>query len=230
MSNPEQNEKINNCVTKSFKFQSDDNSLQISIEKFQFCETLPLSDAISLLNGSDDMSGKMLWPGSMVACEFIVNHQSWFQSKTVLELGSGVGLTGLVLSKICNSVILTDRNMDSLKLLKQNLSNNEVSNCSCEQLEWGNDLQQLKQKYPNVDHIFGADIIYSPDTMPGLWETVNELLSTNPDSKFIVIYDPSFDEAVSNLIITSKKFNFVLRGPSLAHTLIRKALVFSRGS
>jgi hypothetical protein len=68
----------------------------------------------------------------------MVIFSSPIQNKKVLELGSGVGcsfcslsfanmllgLCGIVAAHICEQVILTDADLDSLKLLQQNIENN----------------------------------------------------------------------------------------------------------
>ena len=49
-----------------------------------------------------------------------------FKNKNILELGSGVGLTGIVLKKFCepNNIYVTDY-LDTV--LKNNEKNNEIS-------------------------------------------------------------------------------------------------------
>jgi hypothetical protein len=46
----------NCCLQKTFTFQLKDGN-QIKIEDFWACDTLPLSDAVGLLDGSSDLTG-----------------------------------------------------------------------------------------------------------------------------------------------------------------------------
>ena len=51
---------LNCCVTKDFEFDLKDNGHKLLISNFKFCETLPLSDAVGLLDGSGDPTGMIV--------------------------------------------------------------------------------------------------------------------------------------------------------------------------
>jgi predicted nicotinamide N-methyase len=60
-----------------------------------------------------------------------VKRPEFFRGRNVLELGSGAGLSGVTLSRICcledqneGKVVLTDKNVDVINLLKRNVRNN----------------------------------------------------------------------------------------------------------
>ncbi|XP_050909000.1 uncharacterized protein LOC127122756 [Lathyrus oleraceus] len=67
-------------------------------------------------------------------------------ASTVIESGSGIGITGILCRKFCNRVVSTDYNEEVLKIINKNielhLCPEDVSPTShglvAEKLEWGN--------------------------------------------------------------------------------------------
>lgn len=61
-------------------------------------------------------------------CQIIVEHKDLFLDKTLLELGSGVGLAGLVASHFAKApVLLTDGEDYIVDVLKKNVERNNLS-------------------------------------------------------------------------------------------------------
>jgi len=61
-------------------------------------------------NGVLDIIGGELWEGSLLLCVYILQHQQVFLRPDVLELGSGVGLPGLLLAQLkANNVDLLSK-------------------------------------------------------------------------------------------------------------------------
>ncbi|XP_020571769.1 uncharacterized protein LOC110018695 isoform X2 [Phalaenopsis equestris] len=108
------------------------------------------------------------------------------------------GITGILCSRFCKEVVLTDHNDEVLEILKQNIklessSGNLISSgLSAEKLEWGNcdEMGQILQKYPKgFDLILGADICFQQSSVPLLFRTVEVLLRSRAgDCKFILAY------------------------------------------
>lgn len=67
-----------------------------------------------------------LLQASLALCQWILNNKEFFKQKVILELGSGVGLAGIVIAKECESkaIYLTDCHMSVLKLLCDNIKFN----------------------------------------------------------------------------------------------------------
>ncbi|KAL8937166.1 MAG: hypothetical protein Q9216_004564 [Gyalolechia sp. 2 TL-2023] len=103
---------------------------------------------------------------------------------TILELGTGCGLVGLVLgSLIQNSrLILTDVNERSLKLATENAKRSrEVFNCvwECRFLDW-----KEPDKFTFDGHltfIVASDCTYNPDSIPHLAHTISDLAQRSAD-------------------------------------------------
>uniref|UniRef100_A0A7N0TID5 Uncharacterized protein n=1 Tax=Kalanchoe fedtschenkoi TaxID=63787 RepID=A0A7N0TID5_KALFE len=115
-----------------------------------------------------DLTGQIVWPGAMLMNNFISNNPHILKGSSIIELGSGVGITGLLCSRFCSEILLTDHNEEVLKILKKNIQhhtsswdNNGCAVLAAEKLEWGEsyDINQIMQKHPKgFDLVLGADI------------------------------------------------------------------------
>lgn len=146
-----------------------------------------------------DLTGQMIWPGAELMNKFILKNSQIFQGHSIIELGSGVGLTGILCGIFCAKVVMTDHNDRVLKVLKRNIelqgSHNKYNNenITCEKLEWGNreQLTHILEKHPQgFDVILGADICYQQDSICSLFETIQILLYSKQDNvgKCILAY------------------------------------------
>ncbi|OMJ08036.1 Protein N-lysine methyltransferase METTL21A [Smittium culicis] len=109
------------------------------------------------------------------------------RGKSVLELGSGTGLLGLVCSTIgATETLLTDMNKDVLNLLKINSKiNSETAKCvSVKELDWfsDDDMSELKGKY---DVIIGSDLVYDPDITPDFFKMLETLITDKKQMAYI---------------------------------------------
>ncbi|KAK2387587.1 putative methyltransferase family protein [Trifolium repens] len=105
-----------------------------------------------------DLTGQLVWPGAMLLNDYLSKNVEMFQGSTVIELGSGVGITGILCRRFCNKVVLTDHNEEVLKIINKNIelhsSPENISPTShglvAEKLEWGNtdQINEILQKHP----------------------------------------------------------------------------------
>ncbi|PPS14944.1 hypothetical protein GOBAR_AA05633 [Gossypium barbadense] len=124
-------------------------------------------------------SRQLVWPGAMLLNDYLSKNAEMLRGCSVIELGSGVGITGMLCSRFCRQILLTDHNEEVLKarykfnlsaryILRRNIELNASSeNPSCcaaleaEKLEWGNSdqINRILHKYPGgFELILGADI------------------------------------------------------------------------
>ena len=94
-------------------------------------------------------SGQYLWPAAAFTGRFLIDNWSTLNAETVVELGAGVGLAGLIASKLpgTKEVVLTDYDHGSLQLLNDNVELNRSREDTCqigvEFLEWGKTLKRV---------------------------------------------------------------------------------------
>ncbi len=146
-------------------------------------------------------TGLTMWPAAELVCNHLIHNPKLLQGKRTLELGSGLGLVGLLAHHIVVGddrnyntgacVHMTDGDSDALFQLRQNIAINDISNdykgkrqsLSCNQLLWSkNNAESFLHDEANdkkFDLILASDIIYAKSVVKPMWETVQVLLEEN---------------------------------------------------
>ena len=65
----------------------------------------------------------VFFQAALMLSDWALCNQSIFSNKNILELGSGVGFTGITIGKLCDikSLMLTDCHEDVLKTINENI-------------------------------------------------------------------------------------------------------------
>ncbi|XP_078171172.1 putative methyltransferase family protein isoform X2 [Carex rostrata] len=145
-----------------------------------------------------DLTGQLVWPGAVLMNNYLSSHAQILSDRSVIELGSGVGITGMLCSRFCREVVLTDHNDEVLEIIRKNIDleasrrNQSLLGLTAEKLEWGNreHIEQILQKHPSgFDLVLGADICFQQSSIPHLFVTVQQLLQIKGRGcKFILAY------------------------------------------
>lgn len=144
-----------------------------------------------------DLTGQLVWPGAVLLNNYLSENEEILRGCSVIELGSGVGITGMLCHRFCHEAVLTDHNEEVLKILekniKLNISSQSHAGLRSENLEWGNSVQleKILQNHPEgFDLILGADICFQQSSIPLLFDTVANILrvSHRGKCKFILAY------------------------------------------
>lgn len=146
-----------------------------------------------------DLTGQLVWPGATLLNDYLSQNAEMLKGLSVIELGSGVGVTGVLCGRFCDKVVLTDHNDEVLKILNKNIdlhASSETSPCAnlvAEKLEWGNadHINAIVQRHPQgFDLILGADICFQQSSIPLLFRTAQQLLQIRGKGKcrFILGY------------------------------------------
>mmetsp|Transcript_24844 Transcript_24844/g.36756 ORF Transcript_24844/g.36756 Transcript_24844/m.36756 type:complete len:174 (+) Transcript_24844:325-846(+) len=130
------------------------------------------------------------------------NKEELLQGETrLLELGAGLGRCGilarLLAPKTCE-VFLTDSDTDALFQLRANVilnhlspvKENNIASISCHQLLWGENTARafLARHGGKFDVIIGSDLVYVPNVIQPLMETVSVLLSKSRNGIFVMAH------------------------------------------
>lgn len=100
--------------------------------------------------------GVALWPAAIALAHEIANRPDDFQGRSLLELGAGTGLPGIVAATLGARAVLTDADELVLHLCKINGERNGVVGIDFQQADW------TRWEDPGrYDWIIGADILYS---------------------------------------------------------------------
>lgn len=152
----------------------DENVGLVTIHQTPFGKKLvTLNDDLRLLISEGKESecgiGAGIWMSSLVLSSWIMANETIFDNKRVLELGSGVGLCGLVVASLQNPVRylkLTDQTNYLCKLVNGNIEQNSMQ-CSIipnvQKYNWQN---AIANDYLSNDHLQGVfDVIIAADCL-----------------------------------------------------------------
>ncbi|XP_015587495.1 methyltransferase-like protein 22 [Cephus cinctus] len=138
--------------------------------------------------------GLQLWRGALLLADYILSNPKLFKERTVLELGSGVGLTSIVAGFFANEVICTDVDLGGiLKLIERNFARNKslikskfhITELNFLKLNWS---QELEEKLYSSSIILAADVIYDDDITDGFVRTLEKLLNSKvPEVAYVAL-------------------------------------------
>ena len=159
--------------TFTYDIQLDKDNCKITLSGFQLDS-----------DETDHSTGVTLWQAAPRLADYIIqqNSDTLCKGKSVLELGAGLGLCGIVACyKGAKSVIMTDGDTKTLEGMRANVKhncNNDVGDrIQCKQLLWGSPhMDTFLEEYGQYDTIIAADVIYTKDSIEPLMETVACLL------------------------------------------------------
>ncbi|PWA16057.1 hypothetical protein CCH79_00016515 [Gambusia affinis] len=107
----------------------------------------PNGDAISLVENvaviSEGTTGLVTWEAALYLAEWVLENPQVFTGRSVLELGSGVGLTGITVCRSCSPVrfVFSDCHAVVLEKLRENVRLNGLGggkspSVTVDQLDW----------------------------------------------------------------------------------------------
>lgn len=103
------------------------------IISFENQNTHEIRDVVIEENKNEEFSS-CLWDSSFQLSSYVYNNKSLFFGKKVLELGSGVGLCG-IMSSICGSFVYFSDRSDVKEIKEKLLRNCELNNLNEEDYE-----------------------------------------------------------------------------------------------
>ncbi|EGO01576.1 hypothetical protein SERLA73DRAFT_176943 [Serpula lacrymans var. lacrymans S7.3] len=126
--------------------------------------------------------GGIAWPAGEVLANYLaLRGRQYIAGKTILELGSGTGLVGLVAGVLEGKVWITDQ-APLLDIMRCNVKINQLqSSVSVSELNWGD---PLPSDLPMPDLILAADCVYFEPAFPLLVQTLSDLATETTDILF----------------------------------------------
>ncbi|XP_050379765.1 uncharacterized protein LOC126797045 isoform X2 [Argentina anserina] len=143
--------------------------------------------SVSIIENMKEEYGLFVWPCSVVLAEYVWQQRLRFAGATVVELGAGTSLPGLVAAKVGADVTLTDESsrLEVLSNMRSVIELNKLQ-CNVVGLTWGVWDASIFNLHPKF--ILGADVLYDAKAFNDLFATVAYLLQNSPGSVFITTY------------------------------------------
>ena len=107
--------------------------------------------------------GVALWPAGIALAHEVADRAAEFRGRRVLELGSGMGLPGIVAATVGGQVVQTDRDELALLLARRNGERNGVVGVEYRVADWTS-----WDDAAAYDWIIGSDILYGESLHPDL--------------------------------------------------------------
>ncbi|KAM7387599.1 hypothetical protein PAMA_009964 [Pampus argenteus] len=176
-------------------------SLTLAYKVFTF-EEEKKTLSVSIPEVLDPEFGMYVWPSAVVLAQYLWTRREELRGRTVLELGAGVSLPGVVAARCGANVILSDAVKTPLCLqnCRRSCEANSLPHVLVLGLTWGEvspDLVLL----PRLDFILGSDVFYEPDDFEDVLVTVAFLLRKNPSAQFWTTYqERSADWSIEALL------------------------------
>ena len=136
----------------------------------------------------------------------------------LVELGAGVGLTGLTCASQVGAALLTDGDERSVALLEENVARNAAKlasgTCLVASLKWDDEadigaaLARLGRQGGHVDIVLGSDLVYFRHLAKPLWRTAKALLG--PGGRFIYAHTRRCEMMEDKFLRASSAHGFVL--------------------
>ncbi|KAG6609519.1 putative methyltransferase [Phytophthora cinnamomi] len=133
-------------------------------------------------------TGYLLWGAAFVLARWIHMHRELFEGKSVIEVGSGLGLGGIVAARYATHTTLTDYQSDTCTALEYNVQLNKPfthefdptkPEVKVAHLDW--DLTESIEAVPKAEVVIASDIICEPSTAEGFLRVVRHHVIGNPN-------------------------------------------------
>jgi predicted nicotinamide N-methyase len=130
----------------------------------------PLLDSISEQEFIDDERVPYwaeLWPSSIALAGYILENRTSFSTKSVIEIGCGLGLTGMAAHLAGANVLFTDYEQTALKYTEKNFLRNFKRPAKVKILDWRDNTVDAK-----FDILIAADVLYEKRWLQPVLDTI----------------------------------------------------------
>lgn len=184
-----------------------------------FTIDLLMKDFYLIKSNSFDLTGVRIWPGSRLLARYLCYHAlnsssdtciSNHSSFSCLELGAGIGMAGIVASKLFDQVTISDGSLQAVEMIRKNVDCSYSTNIRYFMYKWGEPLDQ------SYNLVIASDIVYpdqSKEAFQALFSSIDSALSggdVNCDigASFVCSYIHRCENAANIFFQTSLAHDF----------------------
>ncbi|XP_003746395.2 methyltransferase-like protein 22 [Galendromus occidentalis] len=139
--------------------------------------------------------GLQVWPAALAMADFLLHEHEKFKESLLLEIGGGVGLCGLVASRVAKKIVCSDYKAEIVDAMKTNfLKNRGVVRDNFECLV----LDVKDAEVVDCDFLFGSDLIYDDEITDNILNFVKRSLLKTTVAFFLSL-EKRFNFTIDNL-------------------------------
>jgi len=165
---------------QTIEFGSMDIHLCTLRDKQQFSDPEGIAEALGISEAQWSMFG-VIWPSSLVLANYVVDYNT--QGKRILEVGCGMALTSLLLSKQLRNITATDYHPEVAAFLERNSRLNHGTAIRFKQCDWND----FEKELGLFDLIIGSDLLYEDHHIKQLSAFINCHAKPNCE---VILVDP----------------------------------------
>ncbi|KAI9293381.1 hypothetical protein K502DRAFT_351045 [Neoconidiobolus thromboides FSU 785] len=195
---------------------------------------LPKQIKLKFTYGTElDLVGEQLWAGALILSDFVLHNNSEFKGETVFELGSGLGLLGLIISFIkASKVYCTDYLKEVLTICQYNvlqLNEGDSYRFEFKRVDWMEaklmdggegtgiidefswDQQETIKSCKDIKYFFAADVVYDNPLTKGFLNTVLNLLqcSTRESPTLFLSIEKRINFCLNKLKVVAEAYDYL---------------------
>jgi predicted nicotinamide N-methyase len=148
-------------------------NIDVNGKMIKLVKVTNIDDLLERANDPDEIPfWAELWPSSIGLARYIMQNQSDFTGKTLLELGAGVGLAGIAAKLAGCQAVQSDFTVEALRFTRANCLRNQVPAKELLLADWRN----FPKNLGSFDLIIGADILYEKNLHESLTKIFKQSL------------------------------------------------------
>ncbi|XP_050230797.1 uncharacterized protein LOC126679833 isoform X2 [Mercurialis annua] len=179
--------------------------------------------------------GLQVWKAELVLSDFVLHKMftsSEFDGISLLELGAGTGLVGMLIAHVAKTVFLTDRGDEILDNCARNVQlNSEVLNYQSaiyvRELDWMNSWPPISclnsadtsryswtpaevEEAEEVSLLVAADVIYSDDLTNALFSILERFMSSGSEKILYLALEKRYNFSIDDLDVVANGYSHFL--------------------
>ncbi|XP_018335854.1 protein-lysine N-methyltransferase EEF2KMT [Agrilus planipennis] len=162
---------------------------------FQNLDPIIIQESTNII--SSGTTGLSVWEASVVLSEWCIANRERLKGKSILELGSGLGLTGITISRFCNPKIIrfSDCHQQVFDILSRNIKLNLENTLSTSDMS--------KSESPVIQKFVSDNQIV--EVLKLFWEEIDENFCKSKEIDYVLAADVVYDSSIFPVLINALK-------------------------